>query len=149
MNAEIANQAPLKGPAKTGPDVGTQLAQERTDLAMDRNFLAGERTLMAWIRTALSMIAFGFTIGKLGNVLQEIEFKGILGNTRTISIKSLAYFLVVLGTSALLAAAVQHWRRVRALNAKGLGQHFSISFIVALLLAAIGGFALTSLVLSL
>ena len=119
-----------------------------TDLAMERNYLAAERTLMAWIRTALSMISFGFTIGKLGQVLKEVEFKGLLGNTRTMSIDRIAHFLVVLGTVALLGAAIQHWYRVRELRVLGLKRKFSIGFIVALLLVAIGGLALTSLVLA-
>ena len=130
-------------------DVGTQLAHERTDLAAERTYLADERTLMGWIRTSLSMISFGFTIGKVGQVLHEVEFKGLLGRTRTVGIKDLAYALVVLGTLALLGATFQHWRRVRQLRSMGLGFHFSITFIVALLLAAVGGFALTSLVLAL
>ncbi|RPJ38490.1 MAG: DUF202 domain-containing protein [Chloroflexi bacterium] len=134
-------------PAKA--DTGTQLAHQRTDLAMDRNYLAGERTLMAWIRTSLSMISFGFTIGKLGDVLEEIQYKGLLGNYQTLSTRSLGYFLVILGTVALLAAALQHWRRVRQLRAMGLNQKFSITFIVALVLAAVGGFALTALVMAL
>jgi len=134
---------------KVGADVGTQLAHERTDLAMDRTYLATERTLMGWIRTSLSMISFGFTIGKLGQVLHDIEFKGLLGNTHTMGVKNLAYFLVLLGTAALLAAALQHWRRVRELHAMGLDHQFSITFIVALLLTAVGGFALTSLVMAL
>ena len=93
------------------------------------------------------MISFGFTIGKIGNILQDIELKG-LRNARTMSTQTLAYFLVVLGTVALLAAAVQHWHRVRNLRAMGLSHKFSITFIVALLLAAVGGFALTSLVMA-
>ncbi len=145
MNKEDNGQ-PATAPQK---DIGTQLAQERTDLAVSRTFLAAENTLMGWVRTSLSMIGFGFTIGKLGSVLHEVEVKGLLGNTRTVSIKSLAYFLVILGTTALVGAAAQHWRRVQTLNTLGLQQHFSIVFIVALLLAAIGGFCLTSLVLSL
>jgi putative membrane protein len=120
-----------------------------TDLALDRTYLADERTLMAWIRTSLSMISFGFTIGKLGQVLHDVEFKGLLGNTRTVGVKNIAYCLVVLGTAALLAAALQHWRRVRELRAMGLGHPFSITFIVALLLAAVGAFAFTSLVVAL
>jgi len=130
-------------------DVGTQLAHQRTDIAIDRTYLADERTLMAWIRTSLSMISFGFTIGKLGQVLEQVEFKGILGNIRTVSIKDLAYFLVVLGTVALLGATLQHWRRVRELRVMGMGRKLSITFFVALLLVALGGFVLTSLVLSL
>ena len=59
------------------------------------------------------MISFGFTIGKLGKVLQDLKFKGPLGNERTLSIQTLGYFLVLLGTVALLGATVQHWRGVR------------------------------------
>ena len=150
MSQEHLTEAVPKGKeAKPGVDIGTQLAHERTDLAVERTFLASENTLMGWIRTALSMIGFGFTIGKLGNILQQVQVKGILGNTHTLSIRSLAYFLVILGTSALLIAAIQHWRRVQTLNEMGLRPKFSIAFVVALLLAAVGGFALTSLVLSL
>jgi putative membrane protein len=116
---------------------------------MDRNYLAGERTLMAWIRTSLSMISFGFTIGKLGKVIQNIEYRGLLGNTRTVSTQTLAYSLVLLGTVALVAAALQHRRRVRDLHAMGLDHQFSITFIVALVLAAIGGIALSSLLMAL
>ncbi len=120
-----------------------------TDLAMDRTLLAAERTLMAWVRTSLSMISFGFTIGKLGQVMHDIEVKELFGNTRTVGVKSLAYFLVVLGTVALLGAAVQHWCQLRTLRTVGQSYRFSITFIVALVLAAIGGFALTSRVLAL
>jgi len=125
---------------KAGPDVGTRLA-------LDRTYVADERTLLAWVRTSLSMISFGFTLSKLGQVLQDVEFKGLF-RTRTVSMKELAYFLVILGTLALLAASFQHWRRVRQLHAMGLAQQFSVTFIVALALAAVGGFALTSMILS-
>jgi len=134
MNESISKQFP--------GDVGTHLA-------MDRTYMAGERTLMAWIRTSLSMISFGFTIGKLGQVMEDIQFKGPLGHIRVVSLESLAYFLVILGTVALLGAAIQHWRRVRKLRAMGLKYQFSITFVVALLLTALGGFALTSLVMQL
>jgi putative membrane protein len=137
-------------PVRKTPEKGSGIEHSvSTDLAMDRTYLADERTLMAWIRTSLSMISFGFTIGKLGQVLHDVEFKGLLGNTRTVGVKSLAYFLVVLGTVALLGAALQHWRRLRELHTMGHGHQFSITFIVALVLAAVGGFALTSLVLAL
>jgi putative membrane protein len=130
---------------KPSADVGTQLAHERTDLAIDRSYLAGERTLMAWIRTSLSMISFGFTLGKLTEVLKDIEVKGLLGFS-TISSQSLAFFLVILGTVALLGATYQHWRRVRELRTMGLHRELSIAFYVALVLALVGAFALSSLV---
>ena len=50
------------------------------------------------------------------------------------SVEAIAYFLVILGTVALLGAALQHWRRVREFRAMGLHNEFSITFIVALLL---------------
>jgi putative membrane protein len=130
-------------------DVGTNLAHQRTDLAMERNRLAAERTLMGWIRTALSMISFGFTIGKLGEVLHDVEVKGIFRPNHMISVERIAYFLVSLGTIALFAASLQHWRRMRELYAMGLRRQLSIPFIVALLLTAVGGFAFTALLLAL
>jgi putative membrane protein len=130
-------------------DVGTQLAHQRTDLAMERNYLAAERTLMGWIRTALSMISFGFTIGKLGQVLHDVEVKGFVGPTRTVSIENIAYFLVILGTLALLGASLQHWCRMRELYAMGFSRKVPLTFIVSLLLVIVGGFAFTSMILAL
>ncbi len=141
MNAKPLSQMSEKG-------AGSEHSVS-TDLAMDRTYLAAERTLMAWVRTALSMISFGFTIGKLGQVMHDIEVKKLFGNTRTVGVKSLAYFLVVLGIVALLGASVQHWRRLRMLRAMGQSYQFSITFIVALVLACIGVFALTSLTMAL
>ena len=132
-----------------GIDVGTRLAHQRTDLAIERNYMAADRTLMAWIRTTLSMISFGFTIGKLGQVMRTIEVKGVFLQTRMIGVESIAYFLVVLGSVALLVAAIQHWIRMRELYEMGLRHKLSITFIVALLLVAIGGFALSALILAL
>jgi putative membrane protein len=130
-------------------DVGTRLAHQRTDLAMDRNYMAAERTLMAWIRTALSMISFGFTIGKLGQVMETIEVKGFLIHTRMISVESIAYFLVILGTVALFMASIQHRVRMHELYKMGLRRQISTSFVVAVLLIVVGGFALSSLVMAL
>jgi len=129
------------------PDVGTQLAHERTDLALDRSFLAVERTLMAWIRTALSMISFGFTIGKIGQALHNSEFKTILGRER--SVESVAYFLVVLGTGAMLGAAVQYRMRLGALKRMGLKRGWSMAFIVSILLSVVGILSFTALVMEL
>lgn len=135
--------------AGTG-DAGTRLAGERTDLAVERSYLASERTLMAWIRTTLSMITFGFTIGKLGQVLHNINIKGVMGTIHTLSLKQLSYFLVVLGIAALLGAMLQYRVRVHELHEMGgLRPQLSIAFIVALLLAVVGVFALTFLILEL
>lgn len=129
-------------------DTSTRLSYDRTELSLDRTYMATERTLQAWIRTTLSMISFGFTLGKLAEVLQDVEVQGPF-LTRTLSIISLAYFLVVLGTLALLGATVQHALAVRELRTRGLGGRISIASIVAILLIIVGGVAFTALVLRL
>jgi putative membrane protein len=131
-----------------GLDRPTRLAYERTNLGLERTYMATERTLQAWIRTTLAMISFGFTLGKLGQVLHDVEVQGLF-RTRTVSITSIAYFLVLLGTAALLAAVVQHWSSVRELRARGLRSRVSIAFVIAILLVALGGFACTALTIKL
>lgn len=143
MNEDTNNNKP----GEDSP--GTRLAHDRTHLALERSFLAAERTLMAWIRTSLSMISFGFTIGKLGQVLKDLQIKGPRGVIHAVSTEEIAHFLVVLGTGALFGAAMQHLYRMRALYAMGLPRKLSLTFVVALLLVALGGFALGALVLAL
>lgn len=136
-------------PAREGvSDKGTRLAYERTDLALERTGWAAERTLMAWIRTALSMISFGFTIGKVGQALHDVEVKGIRG-IRVVGVESIAGWLVTLGTFALVAAMVQYSVRMHALHEEGLPRQVSIPFVVGGVLALLGGFALSSLVMEL
>ena len=117
---------------------------------MDRSYLAADRTLMAWIRTALSMISFGFTIGKLGQVIESVELKGVLfGHVALMSVQSIAFFLTILGTLSLLVAAFQHRTRMSQLRSMGMRMSVSLSFIVSLVLVVVGGFALSSLILAL
>lgn len=155
MSGETADRTPTASGAHRGKkqdpgagatDLSSQLAEERTDLALTRNYLASERTLMGWIRTALSMISFGFTIGKIGQTLQSVEFKGVFRATRTVSIDTIAYFLVVLGTAALFAATAQHILRVRQYRSMGLRSRYGIAVWVAVTLVVAGGFAFTALV---
>jgi len=137
----------IRKPGADTTDTSTLLAHERTSLAMDRTYWAAERTLMGWIRTALSMISFGFTIGKLGQTLKDIQVKG-LGGMHMIGIDSIAYFLVILGTGALMAAAVQYSRRVHELCEQGLRRQPSIAFWVALVLSLMGLVAFSTLALN-
>lgn len=128
-------------------DPSTQMSQQRTNLSLDRTFMAAERTLMAWIRTSLSMISFGFTIGKLGEVLGSTSVKLMFG--RTAGIEGVAYFLVVLGTLALFTSAVQNRIVVVRLFRMGLPRRFSLAFLSAILLGFLGAFAFTALVIKL
>jgi inner membrane protein YidH len=113
------------------------------DLATRRTVMAAERTLMAWIRTALAMISFGFTIGKLGDALSSAQVN-LLG--RTADIAGLAYFLVIIGTLALVLAAVEYRVDVASLVSRRARRWPSVAFVVAILLSLLGVFAFADLV---
>ena len=106
--------------------------------------MAAERTLMAWIRTALAMISFGFTIGRLGEALASPEVDLIFG--RTTDVAGVAFYLVVLGTLALILASVQYRVDVAALRGQALKRRPSPAFVIAILLSLFGIFVFTDLV---
>jgi putative membrane protein len=135
---------------RVGKEGVTDQVDTNTRLAAERSYMAAERTLMAWIRTALSMISFGFTIGKLGQTVETIEVKGVVfREARMVSIESVAYLLVILGTVALLGAILQYILNTAEYATMGLRRRFSIAFLVGMVLVLVGGFALTSLVMRL
>ena len=117
-------------------DRTTQLAEERTDLAVYRTRMAEERTLQAWIRTALAMISFGFTIYKFVQQLQQVVPEPGVG--RPYTARNLGLALIGLGTSALIAAMVQHWQALDSLGAKPLQRPLSLAFLVAFGVALVG-----------
>ena len=117
---------------------------DATQLALERTSMAAERTLQAWIRTALSLISFGFTIGKLGQVVVTLP-----GMPRHIGTDTLAYMLVTLGTLSLAVASVQHLVTMRTLRKRGLDRELSLAFGVAIILTLLGGFAFSALVMKL
>ena len=125
-------------------DRSTHLATTRTGLAFERNAMAAERTLMAWIRTSLALISFGFTLGKLGDVLGSAKVSLFFG--RTTDIVGVAYYLVIIGTLALILAAVQNRVEVTGLSRPGLKRRPSLAFFVAVLVSLLGIFAFTDLV---
>ena len=109
-------------------------ASSNTDLAARRTAMAAERTLMAWIRTSLAMITFGFTIGRLRDALSSREVN-LFG--RTTDIAGLAYFLVIVGTLALILAAIEYRADIR-LASQQAQRRFSVAFVVAILLSVLG-----------
>ena len=128
-------------------DEGTQLARKRTSMAIERSFLAFERTLMAWLRTSLSMISFGFTLVKFFEFLQDERGGPLVGRLGRIwAPTSVGMAMVIIGTGALIAAIVQHRRRVEALRREGLLKQWNLALNVAALVAVLGVFALASLV---
>lgn len=130
------------------PDEGTLQTRARTTLAVERTFLAAERTLMAWLRTALSMISFGFTLAKFFEYVAGQRGSPIVGRFgATWSPRTVGTAMVVIGTVALLVAVVQHRRRVNALRREGLLPQWNLAYWVGIAVAALGAFALGSLVL--
>ena len=105
---------------------------------------------MAWIRTALSMISFGFTIGKLGQVMNSVEVKGHFGlrpdDERR---KHCLLSRDPRDRGAPRGRSAASSPRAASSTHMGLAAEFSISFIVSLLLVVVGGFALSSLVMAL
>jgi len=120
------------------------MADTGTDLALERTLMAAERTLMAWVRTSLALISFGFTLGKLGDVLRSA--KVTLWGDRATDIIGVAYYLVVLGTVALVLATIQNRVEVSALSREGLARRPSLAFVIAILMSLLGLFVFTDLV---
>lgn len=92
---------------------------------------------MAWIRTALAMIGFGFTIYKFFQYLPEEIPAGNIH--RPHAPRNLAMALIVLGTLALVAAALQHWSFLKDIGVPVRKRSIhSISFVVAFFVVLIG-----------
>ncbi|AQT80063.1 hypothetical protein B1R94_13535 [Mycolicibacterium litorale] len=109
-----------------------------TRLAAERTRLAHERTLMAWIRTSTSLIAFGFTIFKFFQYLAEQEQR----RTPIVSPWVLGLVLIVLGLVALILAWIQHNQEMKALTTQLGPMPYSISAVMAGLIAVLGVVAL-------
>jgi putative membrane protein len=129
-------------------DRGTELAEKRTLLAVERSFLAFERTLMAWLRTSLSLISFGFTLAKFVQYMAEQRGGPVVGMMgRTWASDTVGMAMVAIGTFALVAAVIQHRRRVEALRELGLPPQWNLALWIAGPIAVLGVFAFVSLVL--
>ena len=128
------------------PNRSTELAEQRTTLATERSFLAFERTLMAWLRTSLSMISFGFTLAKFFQYLAEQRGAPVVGLFgRTWASDSVGLTMIAVGTLALVAAVIQHRRRVAALRDMGLVPQWNLALWVAAPIAALGVLAFIGL----
>jgi putative membrane protein len=133
-------------------DVNTELASRRTGMAFQRTRLAEDRTLMAVIRTSLSLIGFGFTIFQFFQSLREQDFISKAAAPRRFGMS-----LVGLGVLMLLLGIVYHVRFMLGLRRLRRSMReeqliygetdfpVSLTLITALLLLAIGFFAIVSM----
>jgi len=90
-------------------------ADQNTRWAADRTLWAADRTFIAWLRTSISMIGFGITIGKAGDVLEQHGIK--LGTENTTQYLGVAFIAIaVLG---LIGALIQNFRIESRLGREG------------------------------
>ena len=117
------------------------------ELARDRNRASADRTLMAWIRTALSLIAFGFSIGKLADYLQKANPNRMLDPIDSARIFGEAF--IILGVASLVVAVIQN-RRILIRIEQGAYNYqapFPLTLITAILLLVIGSFGFVAVLL--
>ena len=128
--------------AGKAPRTSDELAVERTGLAAERTLMAADRSLMAWIRTALSMISFGFTIYKL---LQGFEEAGT-HLPHASSPRTMGMFLTGMGTLAMVLGTIEYWYRLQDLRKQNSFASWRPSFVMALLMSAIGLFLFVGII---
>jgi putative membrane protein len=133
--------------------ISVELSSRRTGMSFQRTRMSADRTLMSVMRTSLSLIGFGFTIYQVfqkafeSQIVKSADAPGNFGKA-----------LVLLGIAMLALGIVYHVRfmlelrkRRDAMTADGLVHSqsefpVSLTLIVALLLLALGLFAIVSMV---
>jgi putative membrane protein len=130
----------------SGEDLMAKGEEFRTadKLAFERTRLAYERTMMAWIRTSTALIAFGFGMYKLFELVpfnKEAE--------HAISPRAFALVLAFLGNLCLLLAAIQHRKSLQAMRALGFKIPVSVAAIIGGFLSLLGIFVLVVVLLKL
>ncbi len=133
-------------------DVNTELASRRTGMAFQRTRLAEDRTLMAVIRTSLSLIGFGFTIFQFFQSLREQDFisKAAAPRRFGMSLVGLGVLMLILGIAYHIRFMLGLRRLRQSMREEQLihgDTNFpvSLTLITALLLLAIGLFAIVSM----
>ena len=123
------------------PDKKVDVTPDQVQLALERTYLAYERTLMAWVRTATSLIALGFTLYQFFLYLHEREpdqYPHQILGARTFGLA-----MIGIGVFALAIATWQYRQNMKRLRAHYRDAPFSLSLILAALIAFLGilGFA--------
>jgi len=107
-----------------------------------RVFFAAERTLLAWLRTGLTIVALGFVVSRFGLFVQLLALQSPASASAIHSSWSavLGVAFVIVGSLAIVAAAVQHRRFVATLPQRDLPAAYSRTFALALsfLVGALG-----------
>ncbi|MEN6621990.1 MAG: DUF202 domain-containing protein [Smithella sp.] len=98
-----------------------------------RVFLAAERTLLAWVRTGIAIIGLGFVVSKFGLFIRLLASQGqkIVQGQHSVS-AGLGIAFVLLGSLAIIAAAIQHHRFLATIPSQEIPAGYSRNFTVSL-----------------
>jgi uncharacterized membrane protein YidH (DUF202 family) len=131
----------------------TEMSMRRTGMSFQRTRMSAERTLMSVIRTSLSLISFGFTIFQ---VFEKAKDQGLV--THAAAPRNFGVALVLLGIIMLLVGIGYHIQFMFGLRYERDAMHAggliyaqskfppSMTLVTALILLAIGIFAILSMV---
>lgn len=99
-----------------------------------RVFFASERTLLAWLRTGLAIIGLGFLVSRFGLFVRLMALQTADAQLDGGHVLSgiLGIALVVVGSLAIIIAAVQHRRFAATLALQDLPPLYSRRFAVSL-----------------
>ena len=118
---------------KTQPE---KTLEELETLALVRTEYSSERSLMSWMRTSASIFAFGFSIIKFFEYVEQLD----KGTQISAGPRRLGLALILGGTTALILAVIEHVRRLRKMKELGLPVYtkLSLPIVVAIALLVIG-----------
>ncbi|RDV37052.1 DUF202 domain-containing protein [Bradymonadaceae bacterium TMQ3] len=120
-------------------------AEKRTDFAYERTVQAASRTLMAGVRTSIAMIAFGFTIFKFFDYLEQGP-SDMLGELSAQGPANAGLLLFGVGMIVLLLSVVDHVRDMYRLSDREDERFpFTASLVGAVLLLVLAGLVLVNL----
>ena len=113
-----------------------------------RVFFAAERTLLAWLRTGLTIIALAFVVSRFGLFVRLLLMQAQGSSPASPLSAGLGVAFVVVGTVAIVVAAVQHRHFIATLPQSDLPPAYSrtpalvLSFFVGALGVALAGYLL-------
>jgi putative membrane protein len=94
------------------------LEAEQIRIDDPRVFFASERTLLAWIRTSIAVMGLGFVVAKFGLFMREmVALRNEVPAPSSRYSMLIGVSLVILGVVTTFAAAYEHHRFVKQLNA--------------------------------
>ena len=113
-----------------------------TELCDPRVFFAAERTLLAWLRTGLTIMALGFVISRFGLFIKlvALESPALASSVSSPLTSVLGIAFVLIGSLAIVTAAIQHRRFLATLSDSQLSSVYSstIAFILSISIAMLG-----------